>query len=338
MSAPPRPFNVDVPDLLQRLGIQAKRRGRDWWARCPLSTHGHAERTASWRLHDEPGQPKHGLHVCYGCGGGGGPVALARDVLGLEPAAAREWVGSGEPADLLPRIEVAIGASPLRRFALPEGVRFRPFEDWPEVPRRYAEGRGLGAAQVDRWGIGYAVDGDLGGRIVIPVRASDGRIAAYVGRAFLGSLHRYEEPTEGDGADLGVMFGEEHWPAPGAERRHLWLAEGSFDALAIERAVGGPVAALRGSQFGDFDAAKGGAMHGLRRLATISTFAAVTVVTDPDHAGDKAAEAVREAAGRWCQLRRALLPRGTDAAKLAIDAPAELLRRLRDAVPLDLGR
>lgn len=340
-----RPLNVDVSELLQRLQIHAQRRGRDWWAPCPLPSHGHAEKRPSWRIHDEPGHDKHGLHVCYGCGGGGGPVGLVVAMLGLEGhdarAKAREWLGSDDAADLFPQIEVAFGKPALRRFTMPAGVRFLPANDWPDMPRAYVARRGITPHQIDRWGIGYAVDGALGGRIVIPVRASTGRLAAFVGRAFLGSLRRYEEPTESDGADLGVMFGEEHWPAPGAERRHLWLTEGVFDALAIERAAGGFVGALRGSQFGDFDAMgdKGGqgALHGLRRLAAITTFEAITVVTDPDAAGDKAARVVRESAGRWCRVRRVILPARVDAAELAMTAPAELLRRLRHPVEISLA-
>ena len=337
-----RPLNIDIPELLRRLQITAQRRGRDWWAPCPLRTHGHAEKRPSWRIHDEPGAEKHGLHVCYGCGGGGGPVALVVDQLELRGpgagAQAWEWLGGDDAIDLLPQIEVAVGRSMFRRFVMPTGARFRSLAEWPDVPRSYVERRGLTSAQVDRWGIGYAVDGALGGRIVIPVRAANGRLAAYVGRAFLGSLQRYDEPREVDGADLGVMFGEEHWPAPGPARRHLWLAEGVFDALAIERAVGGYVGALRGSQFGDFDAieGKGGALHGLRRLATMTTFQAITVVTDPDNAGNKAARVIRESAGSCCKVLRAILPPRVDAAELAVTSPRELVRRLRSPVEISL--
>lgn len=336
MTAPRRAPKLDVPELLQRLGIAAKRQGRRWWAKCPLTSHGGTDTAPSWNIHDEPGGEKHGLHICYGCGGGGGPLALVRDLLQLEPEEARAWLGSEDAAELLPRIEVVQTKAPLRRFALPAGVRFLPLDEWPDTPRRYVENRGVTASQVDRWGIGYAVDGDLGGRIVLPVRAADGRVAAYVGRAFLGSLQRYDEPTEKDGADLSVMFGEEHWPAP-RDRKHLWVAEGTWDALAIERCVGGPIGALRGSQFGDFDVGKGGALHGLRRLATMGTFGAVTLVTDPDKAGNKAAAVVRETIGRWCAVRRVILPVGTDAAKLAVDDPADFLRRLRAPVELQVA-
>lgn len=315
--------HTDIPALLERLQVQGQRRGQDWWASCPLQRHGGADSTPSWRIHDEPGHEKHGLHVCYGCGGGGGPLSLVRDVLGLDDNSegstqAREWLSDNAALPFgLPHFELEV--KPLRgTFKIPAGARFTPMDQWPEPARRYLETRGVPVEQVDRWGIGYAVDGRLAGRVVIPVRAADGRLAAFVGRAFAGSLRRYDEADEKDGADLNVVFGEEHWPAP-ACRGMVHVCEGTFDGLAVERLLPGPIAALRGSQLR------------LAQIAKLSTFPSVVVVTDPDRAGEKAAGAIREALGRWCEVRRAVLPPLHDAAKLALVDPHELVKRLVNA-------
>lgn len=315
--------HADIPALLERLQIPAKRRGHDWWAPCPLPAHGGTDTEPSWRIRDEPGHEKHGLHVCYGCGSGGGPMSLVRDMLGLEgtregTAQAKEWLGANASLPFgLPYVEIDF--KPVRvKFKIPAGARFTPIAEWPEPPRRYLETRGVTVEQVDRWGIGYAVDGRLAGRVVIPVRAREGQVAAYVARAYAGSLRRYDEATEADGADLGVVFGEEHWPASKA-RDVLHVCEGTFDAMAVERLVPGPIAALRGSQLR------------LAQIAKLGTFPMVVVVTDPDRAGDKAAGAIYEALSRWSEVRRAVLPPLHDAAKLALVDPNELLRRLTNA-------
>jgi 5S rRNA maturation endonuclease (ribonuclease M5) len=66
-------MNIDVGRLLERLGIEAKRRGREWVAKCPNPAH--EDHSPSWRIRDEPGATKHGYHKCFA----GETVVLTRD-------------------------------------------------------------------------------------------------------------------------------------------------------------------------------------------------------------------------------------------------------------------
>ena len=310
--------HLDVPALLGRLGLDAKRSGREWWARCPF----HGEDTPSFSVADRPGdEQKHAHYRCFGACEvrGGSAVGLVMRLLDLDPRDAYRWIFSGAEADAEPppalEVEVfpARAAGPLR---LPSGVVLAPLARWVTPARRYAESRGLTAEQVARWRLGYAVEGYLAGRLVLPVRGRAGKLLAYTGRTFVGGPKKWRDAQQGDHPDEGAVFGEEHWPPP-AERRRVVLAEACLDALAVERAAPGvPVAAAYGSEL----------MPG--HVARLSTFQEVVVASDPDDAGDKLAAQVRAALGRWARVRRAALPDGYDPCALEREDPAALLAAL----------
>ncbi len=310
---------LDVPLLLQRLGLKAERRGREWWCPCPL----HEERTPSFMVRDSPEDPdRHGLWRCLGaCHDGGGSAELVRRVLGLGTVReAFAWMRSGAVLEeRAAAIEAPVFEEPPQRkvrrsFALPAGVVFAPLEQWPRAAREYAEGRGLAAWQVERWGVGVAVDGRLAGRVVFPWRDDRGLVRGYTARAFLPALRKHDEPGERDGAARGFVLGEQHWPSSG--RSVVVVVEGMFDALAVERATGACVGAARGSNLTPQHASK------------LATFAEVVAATDPDGAGASFAEALRSSLGRWTRFRVAELPPGYDPAKLERTRGAQALADL----------
>jgi hypothetical protein len=320
-------LEVDVPELLARLGIEATRKGREWWCCCPF----HEERTASFQIRDCPEDPdKHAMWRCLGaCHDGGGAAELVRRRLDLGTIReAIAWMRAGgaarvrEPALGAPEL-VAPARPPARRgsFALPPGVQFRPLEDWPRAAREYAEQRGLQAWQVERWGVGVAVDGRLAGRIVFPWRDDRGIVRGYTARAFLGGIRPHDEPDEKDGAARGFVLGEGRWPAGG--RSVVVAVEGMWDGLAVERACGVCFGAARGSHLSPAHASK------------FATFQEVVACADPDKAGKSYAEALRAALGRWTRFRVVEVPPGFDPAKLerrrGPAALAELLRLPRAA-------
>lgn len=303
-------MRADVGETLRRLGIQARKVGREWLARCPNP--GHEDRNPSWRVRDEPGHEKHGYHHCHACGFSGGLVGLVADVLEIAPREARAWLGGDEdvedrrPPPPPPAVALAVSR---RGFAMPVGVEFAPLARWPTPPRRFAERRGVTAAQVDRWGLGYAVEGRLEGRVVVPYRTPDGAPRGYTARTYGSHPKRYKEADAKERPDRAAMFGEQHWPARG-ERLLVRVTEGALNALAVERAAGGAVAAIAGSGLREQHAAK------------LASFERVVVLTDPDAAGDKAAAEILAAVGRHCEVSRVRLPEGTD----ANDLPEEILR------------
>ncbi len=301
---------VDVPLLLERLEIQGQRRGRELWACCPLP--GHTERTPSWQIRDTPDDPaRHGLWRCLGkCHAGGTAAELVQRVLGLDSLEdALRWLREGavalERPALLGGVELA-PARPQQRagFRLPAGVRLAPLDQWPRVYREYLEGRGIIAEQAERWGLGYAVDGRLAGRFVMPWRAAPGGpVLGYTARAVLPTKRKYFEPGEDEHAARGTVYGEEHWPALDA-REVVVVTEGGIDGFAVERATGLPFGAARGSNLMPAHVAK------------ISTFKRVILASDPDAAGRKFADALRAALVRWVRVDQAEIPPGYDAAKL----------------------
>lgn len=321
-------MKVDIEKLLLALGIAAKRNGREWAALCPLP--GHVDTKASWSIHDQDGHPNHGLHHCFSCNQGGGVLSLTVDVLGFETRDdARAWLernGITSIPDIPQEVvdqergrDSLMGGEELR---VPPGVRFDPIEKWVTAARDYAldprpQGRGLAGFQVARWGLGYAVDGRMGGRLFIPTRDEQGRLVSYTARTYRNHDARYLNPTKEEHASTDAIFGAERWgPVPGREL--LVLCEGALNALAVERALW--VDPQHPAKIG----ALGGSNVTPMVLAALSTFQRVIVLTDADAAGDTAAMKVLAALARWRDVRRVRLPGGQD----IDDLPRVVLREI----------
>jgi DNA primase len=192
-------------------------------------------------------------------------------------------------------------------------VVLAPLDSWVGPARSYAASRGITAAQVERWGLGYAVEGPLAARIVLPVRDGGGRVVSYSARTFARAPKRYLSAKREEGPDPSAVFGEHLWP-PIGRRGRLLVSEGSINALALERAAlpGDAVGALEGSD-----------VH-LGQLLKVSTFRRVLVVTDPDPAGDAAAGRLEFALSRHVdEVARLRLPPKNDPATV----PTEELRQ-----------
>lgn len=313
---------LDLPQLLERLSIRFDRRGTLLWARCPHPDH--SERTPSWRMINEPGEPKHGQHRCYGCGQGGWTVHLVEWALGCTRQQANEWLRDikNNPPPLPFGVKVEFGSAG-RKFQLPQGVVQAPLEDWLEEPRDYLLSRGVARWQVGRWKLGYAPrnwhpdKNPLAGRIVIPVYGAKGQLLSYTGRTYVGAERRYKEPSKREGADLGAVFGEQYWQG---ERNIVVVTEGALDALAVERLGGYHLAGLFGSQLHESHVAK------------LSTFEKVLVASDPDGAGNKMVRELMGQLGRWVRLGRVELPAGEDCASAAPGVLDQALKRARSAL------
>lgn len=314
---------VEIPKLLEWLGIKARRRGAEWWACCPI----HGEHEPSLQIRDDKDGKEHGLWRCFGCGAKGNSIQLTSEVLGVDYRTAQAMMtehGMFGAAPPLPTTVVVESSTPRRGFAMPPGVEFPSWEQWLPSPKRYVLSRGITQQQVEKWGIGYAASGVLGGRIVIPVRDTHGVLCGYSARSFIGSLRRYLEASVAEGYDPGVMFGENFWPDP-AVRRVILLTEGSINALAVERAldvcpdfdtVVPPVGAVRGSQ-----------LHA-GHIASLASFRMVLVASDPDPAGDKLYGLIASALASSCiktTVRRVSIPKGKDAADMPVDELMEAI-------------
>lgn len=289
---------IDVARLLEKLRISARLDRDEFLALCPF----HDDTKPSWSIHRITGN-----HHCFACGAGGTAASLVLQVLDVERLGwsrgdAWDWIRKqgcviGE-AEVALDVELFLRMPERRRaFVLPASVRCdEPLTDWPTPARRYLASRNIEARQVRRWGIGYAIDGRLAGRIVFPVRRADGSPASYSARSFVGSPVRYLTPDESEHPDKGSLFGEQHWPT--SNRRRVVVVEGAIKALAVERAVGGDVAGVLGAT----------QAQNPHVVAKLSTFQEVVVLRDPDLAGEKAAVALYAALARHTRVRVLQVP------------------------------
>lgn len=291
---------AQVGPVLEALGIDAKRRHGYWEARCPY----HDDHSPDWRVVDDPDDPeKNGLHHCKACQAGGSLAALVMHVRGYASfGSALDFLKSFEVPEPLPtRVRVEQGAA--LPFRVPREVVWDPMTRWVSGALRYAMSRGISPEQVERWGVGYAVDGRLAGRIVFPLRDRRDALVNYQARIFAGDGPRYLTPPEEDRPDKGAIFGERHWPPPGEARKGATVVvwEGTVKALAFERACEDrPFGVLGGTHVDPIHVAK------------LASFGGVLIATDANRAGDGAAAKLIAALSRHVDTGRVILPRDPD--------------------------
>jgi DNA primase len=312
---------VDVGALLASLGIRARRGGDGWTALCPARRHRDDQHVGSWSIVDDPRDERHALSYCFACGWGGDARALVREVLDVQYGA-EDWIAEfatveEDDVPYLAQLEVARP----KVFRFPPGVESLDILTWPQPFRRYLAERGVTVSQARRWGLAFALEGRLAGRVVIPTRAESGRLLSYTARAVDRGRLRYLTPDGDEGADPGAVFGEERWGPPGGT---VAVSEGCFDALAVERAAPELSVAVLGT---------GGAGNARSPLVAekLRRFDAAVVVTDADAAGDLAYEEVR-AMLDGKPVARARPPEGWDANEMD---PRELRAMITGALRWD---
>jgi len=93
--------------------------------------------------------------------------------------------------------------------------------------RAYLRKRGVSEEDIIRYNIGYCVDGEYGGRIVVPSYDSNANLNYFVGRAIYPGKLKYKNPPVSK--DIVVFELYINWKMP------IVLCEGVFDAIAIKR-------------------------------------------------------------------------------------------------------
>lgn len=184
----------------------------------------------------------------------------------------------------------------------------------------YLAARGVAPELAERFGLGFCGKGSMAGRVAIPIEDARGELVAYAGR------------WAGDEADLPA--GEEKYKLPKGFRKnlelfnlhrirpyiHLVVVEGYFGAVRLH-GLRIAAAALMGSSIAEEQVALlRGHCPNLRH---------VTVLTDGDDAGRKAAVAVAHSLSRHWWTFTALLPEGTQPDTAAEHDLLAALRRER---------
>lgn len=301
---------VDIPRLLEVLGIKATRQGNELWARCPYPGH-EKDSKPSWSI--AISGERNGLNYCFGCGASGNAVELAMEVLGLSSyGVAADWLReSGLCSDEPMLAALSLVLKPKNRgpdeLEVPRGLLHDP-KTWPTPAKEYALGRDVRLEQIYRWKIACAVDGELAGRLWIPSYNIGNRLLDWTARTWCSDELKHKCPS--GGGLPGSIFGEEHWPGSRSRRSKstLVVCEGAFDALACERAGSEYVAALAGA-----------AKIDSWRIMKLAGWERLVLALDPDEAGRRAMKSIETMLARMPQVgtvTRLDLPDGMDCDEL----------------------
>jgi DNA primase len=347
---------VDLVDLVGRY-VTLKKAGRNYKGLCPF----HGEKTPSFNVN-----PDRQAYYCFGCQEGGNAISFLMKIEHLTfPEAARTLarergieIPEGDPGErgvserLYEANEVAQAAY---RAALAE----------PGNPGlSYLEKRGIDAATIERFGIGFAPDrwdyvtqqlrakkiaaevGEragilaarssggyydrLRGRVTFPIRDTRGRILGFGGRA-LGADQEPKYLNTPESPIFRKREGFYGFPFALDAIRKGGLAvvvEGYFDWIALQRAGVEAALATCGTALGSDHA------RDLRRRAQ-----QVVLLFDGDEAGQRAmVRALEVLLPEGLRVRAALLPAGEDPDSFLRKAGPEALAKLVEAALPALDR
>ncbi len=304
----------DAADIVEIVSehVALKRRGRNWAGLCPF----HEEKTPSFSVN-----PDKGVYYCFGCHAGGDVIDFVMRLNRMDFPEAVEYLARRfgielprrSPGQLRARREAERIAGILEeaqrffadRLGRPEAAEARrtltargfPESTWPEFGFGFApdDWRQLIGALGRRHPVqalvdaGLAVVPDRGGnpydrfrnRITFPIRAADGALIAFGGRALGDTEPKYLNSPEGPlFRKRSVLFMLHRARSAVREHEAVLVVEGYFDCLSLHRAGIANVVATLGTSLT--------AEHArlLRRLTS-----RVVLAYDADAAGRRAAAA-----------------------------------------------
>jgi len=96
--------------------------------------------------------------------------------------------------------------------------------------KKYLLSRGITDEIIEKYGIGFAVDGEYGGRIIVPSYDKEGELNFFVSRAWFKTKSKYKNPQAPK--EL-IIFNESliDWEKP------IYLCEGVFDSFFLENSI-----------------------------------------------------------------------------------------------------
>lgn len=299
---------ADLLELFGRYGVELKKRGNGFVARCPF----HEDETPSLSV-----TPAKGLWHCFGCGAAGSAIDLVMRMEGVEmKEAARRLAGEGKGHALRPAARTPEPADPPDPALLEQAVRcYQEGLSRALKARQYLGRRGLLDPDIiERFRVGYGdgsvkdtLDPKAGKKagvltaqgtdrfyrsIVFPIPGADGRIVGLYGRHTLKTQHLYLR-----GPHRGVFNGDAV-----RDHHHIIICESIIDALSAYRlgvAAAVPIYGVSGLTPHHIDLFR---RHPGRE---------VTILLDSDKAGEQGTERVaRNLAPLPVTLFRARLPDG----------------------------
>lgn len=246
--------------------VKLTRAGREWKACCPF----HNEKTPSFTVNDE----KHFYH-CFGCGAHGDAIRFLTDNRGLPFMEAVKELASAAGMEVPaadPRSRERAERQATLHDVMADAQRwFAEQLDGIEgaEARAYCGRRGIGAAAVQRFGIGFAPDrrgglrkalekhGDarliecglliqvegkepydrFRGRLMIPIRDQRGRVIGFGGRILGQGEPKYLNSPETVLFDKGSTLYHIDRAGPASRQaKRLIVVEGYMDVIGLDRA------------------------------------------------------------------------------------------------------
>jgi DNA primase len=271
-------------EILARYGLAFEAQGGELVGLCPF----HEERNPSCRVN-----PTRGVFHCFGCGAKGSVLDFVaqKEATSITNAAAlvAGWFGIAADGERRRRdLPSCVDASPPPSAVGPSETDC----DWEENPplasplsldptHPYLAARGLSSDIIRIFGLGFSADGEMRGRIAIPIHDHVGRLVAYAGR-FPGippdRIPRYRFPK---GFKKRLALFNIHRVAG---ESHLVLVEGFFGAIHLY-ALGIPAVALMGTSLSARQ----------QNLLVQSGAVRLTLLLDGDVAGRNAARDIAQA-------------------------------------------
>lgn len=342
---------VDLVELIGRF-VALRQAGRNFKGLCPF----HDEKTPSFNVN-----PDRGIFHCFGCGAGGNAFGfLMRHENLTFPEAARELARQTgvEIRDEGPRERGVSERLRAANDAAQAFFRTTLAEPGGAAGRAYLERRGIDAASVDHFQMGFAPEGwdglvqalrragipesvgvqagllaerrggsghydRLRGRVVFPILDARGRVIGFGGRA----VSKEQEPKYLNTPESPIykkreaLFGLATAREPMQRAGRALVVEGYFDVVALWRAGVREAVATCGTSLTAEHARE------LRRRTR-----EVVLLFDGDDAGHRAVAAALEVLlPQGLRVRAASLPRGEDPDSLLARAGAEALRGVVDA-------
>jgi DNA primase len=297
--------------MLESLGISYRqRRYGDIWFKCVVRNHRN-DRKASAHIMHMPGNEKHGIWHCFGCGESGNIVSIVEQVRDVRFKEALMMVEhhqlTGEEEVVKPFYKQHMKGMP-KFYESPTLIG-----DWNQEYLSYLSERGILWSQIVAHNLGYVDAGQLHRRVIVPIMLNH-RLQTWVGRHIDKDVPEEKRITSAPGGRIG-LFGSElcnPYESPAI------ISEGWGDALAIER-LG----------FENSMAAQTNRIQP-EQYEYICMFPYTIVVPDGDAGGSKFIDSLSPYVQEHDFLL-AHLPDGYDPNKLEREDPNKLLKCIEDA-------
>jgi len=168
------------------------------------------------------------IYKCWSCGethGTQGPLGKLFDRFGTKMA--KKTYNLVRPQDekyVAPKLRVKIPAG-YKQFK-DSNERFIPHKE----AMRYLTSRGITNEIIEKYKIGYTVDGDFAYRVIIPSFDKEGELNYFIARSWVSSKMKYKNPTV---PKETIIFNESNIDFS----KTIYLVEGAFDMLFLDNSI-----------------------------------------------------------------------------------------------------